>query len=566
MPNRRNQIIHSYVPTGLLVWFLFWLIPHYDHTERIILFAAFVVVPLTLYRVFESANHTPVIFLNILICLIPIGALALAGSFVLSPGTVSGLLAIPWSLVTFWIAALGAVRFAKSSGNLADVSKAIGFLYISVGGIWLVAHQFGFPLLGFQGHIMLLTVNHFHYAGFVTPVLFGFLHDRIEKKSLSSMVVMLGGITPILIALGITYSPILEWLSVVVFTLSLLLYSILVFAYVVPKVTSWTKGLHIVSSGVIWITMALAVTYGFGEWIGQPTISISTMILFHGWGNAVLFSFIGVLAWHATLMDQATAGIPFSRIQGKGKIGASVFADLDVLDPTPQKKPTGLIDDMQAYHSKPCNPNLLDPDIIEFYEHTNDYELHLTPHWSRAFQLPAKVYKTMSQWLEQMNFPLEAETSDLQVKSVILPIQDGKDGRDHVRAWVRTYTKSQKAIYAALYSTHLSEGTRYMNIAFPLPYSQMTSILRLRNGPNDTLLLTSWPHEGTSGDQGVYLVINQKAIRLPINETITVWKDPDSPKGKIEAKHDMWLFGMKFLTLDYSIFKKSQGEDASMPR
>lgn len=103
------------------------------------------------------------------------------------------------------------------------------------------------------------------------------------------------------------------------------------------------------------------------------------MILFHGWGNAVLFSFIGVLAWHATLMDQETARIPFSLIQGKGKIGADVFANLAVLDHAPKHKPTGLVDDMQTYRSARFNPDRIDEDIIRFYEHTDEYELHFVP-------------------------------------------------------------------------------------------------------------------------------------------------------------------------------------------
>ena len=539
------------------LWLIFWFIPLYDQTERIILFAAFVVVPLTLFRVVESATIKPVIFLKIIILLIPIGALSLAGSFSLSPGIISGLLAIPWSFVTFAIAALGVVLFVNSSVNLANLSKAIGFMYISLGGIWLVAHQFAFPLLGFKGQIMLLTVNHFHYAGFVAPVLFGFLHESQQKRAISRIIVILGGISPILIALGMTYSSILEWIAVVTFASSLILYSTLIFIYVLPTARRWTKAFHILSSGVIWITITLAITYGFGEWIGQPTISISTMILFHGWGNAVVFSFIGVLAWHATMMDKASGQIPFSRIQGKGKIGSNVFINLAVLDRKSKQQPTGLIDNMQDYKSKSFNPELLDQDIIDFYEHTKDYELLLTPHWSRSFQLLANVYKLLSQRIEQMNFPLKAETKEQQVQSTILPICDDRDGRRNVRSWVRTYSQSNKAIYAALYSTHVSEHTRYMNIAFPLPFSQMTSILCLHDGSDDKLVLTSWQTEKTSEDQGVYLVYNQQAIRLPINETITVWKEKDSPKGTIEAKHDMWLFGKRFLTLDYHIYKEN---------
>lgn len=556
MPNRLIQIIHSFVPFGMLFWLSLWLIPVYSQTERMILFAACVVVPLTLFRVLENAVKMPLVLLKILIFLIPTGALALAGSFILSPGFESGLLSIPWSLVTFLLAAIGFTLLVKSSGNLADLSTAIGFMYISVGGIWLAAHQMGFGLLGFSGQIMLLTVNHFHYAGFVALILFGLLHSRQSKKSLSSIVILLGGAAPLLIALGMTYSSMLEWVSVIVFAASLLLYSSLVFAYVIPKATRWTKVLHIVSSGAIWVTMTLAVLYGFGEWMGRPTIPISMMIFFHGWGNALLFSFVGILAWHATLMDQATASIPFSRIQGKGKIGSNIFSHLAVLEQSPERIPTGLIDDMKAYRSHTFHPDRLDQDIIDFYERTDDYELLLTPHWSKPFRFFAGAYKALSQWLEQMNFPLDAETNEQQVKSVILPIQDHKDGRNQVRAWVRTYTQTQRAIYAALYSSHLSGRTRYMNIAFPLPYSQMTSILCLRHGPDDTLVLTSWLAEPGTGHQGVYIVLNQKAIRLPINETIKVWKEPGSPKGRIEAKHDMWLFGMRFLTLEYRIFKK----------
>lgn len=557
LPYRLIQVIHSYVPIGMMFWLFSWFIPLFDQTERIILFAAFVVVPLLLFRIFESATEKPVLFIKVFIFLIPLGAIALALSFSLSPGRVAGLLAIPWSLVTFVVAAIGIVLLAKSSANLGDVSKAIGFLYISVGGIWLVAHQFALPLLGFEGQIMLLTVNHFHYAGFVAPVLFGFLYDSGYNKFLSRVVVVLGGIAPILIAIGMTYSSIFEWLSVLVFASSLMLYSVLVFVYVIPNSKRWTKVFHIVSSGVIWITMVLGLTFGYGQWIGQPTISVSTMILFHGWGNAVLFSFIGILAWHATLMDQAAARIPFSFIQVQGKIGANIFTDLDLIDHISGKQPTGLIDDAQVYRSKHFNPEFIHKDIIDFYEHTDDYELLLKPHWSTAFKLPAKIYKIISNWLEQMNFPLTEETKEQLVESRILPIRDEKDGRNNVRAWVRIYTQTNKAIYAALYSSHTTDGMRYMNITFPLPYSQMTSILRLQHGPDGTLILASWSNsnEKAPQDQGVYVAFNQQAIRMPINETITVWKELGSPPGRIEAKHEMWLFGMKFLTLDYHIFK-----------
>ncbi|WP_163536412.1 YndJ family protein [Gracilibacillus sp. YIM 98692] len=553
MPQRLLQVIHSYIPIGLMIWVLTWLAPSYHFTERIILFAVFVVVPLTLFRVMLSFEYIKehVRFIKLLIYLLPIGAFALLFSFAMHPGITAGLFSIPWSLVTFTVAIKG-MALLKRSSTLSEVSKAIGFIYISISGIWLIAYQLSVPLLGFQGEIMLLTVNHFLYSGFVVPILFSYLYENVRSTLLSKTIVFIGTIAPIFIALGMTISPLLEWLFVVLYVGALLSYSVLVMMHIIPTVTSWTKVLHLVSSGIIGITMLLAMIYGYGEWTGNTTIPIQTMVLFHGWGNAILFSFLGVLAWHATIMDRETKSIPFSQIQAKGKIGSNIFSQTNVIDSFTQKPPKGLVDNLDDYKSKHLDPKQLHREIIDFYEHTEDYELLLSPHWSKPFALLAIFYKWISNRLEQMNFPLTAETSEQQVTSRILPIDDKKDGRDYVRAWVRTYTETNKAIYAALYSTHISNQIRYMNIAFPLPFSQMTSILFLEQGNDDSLSLTSWV-KAPNQDQGVYLFIKQKAVRLPINETITVWKDLNKPNGQIEAKHDMWLFGIKFLTLDYSI-------------
>ncbi len=558
MLNRLTQTIHSYVPIGLLIWSCLWFVPEYDQVERILLFAVYVVVPLGLYRVFESGEGQWVPAVKGLVWLIPFGAILLSVSLLLTPGLLAGMLALPWSTVTVLIASIGARALVSGRRTTGGISRAIGFVYVSVAGIWLAAHQFGVSLLGFEGQIMLLTANHFHYAGFAAPLLFGFLHDHRSGGVAASTVVVLGGIAPILIALGMTYSPLIEWASVIVFAASLILYSIVVLVSVAPKAIGWTRWLHILSASTVWVTMALAVLYAFGEWTGQPTVSIPTMVTFHGWGNAVLLSFVGLLAWHSTLMDQGAAAIPFSRIRGNGKIGAAIFDRLGVVDRESGKQPSGLSDSLAEFSSAHCHPELLHPDIALFYEHTDDYELLVTPHWRKLLLPAAKLYKLASERLAQMNFPLQAESSELHISSTIVPIRDERDGRRNVRAWIRTYRKTGTAIYAALYASHTTRGTPYMNIAFPLPYCQMSSILNVQDGPDRSLRLTSWREDSGSGDQGVYLVFQKQAIRLPINETIVVWKQEGSAEGEIQAEHRMWLFGMQFLTLDYAISKKKQ--------
>jgi len=105
-----------------------------------------------------------------------------------------------------------------------------------------------------------------------------------------------------------------------------------------------------------------------------------------------------------------------------------------------------------------------------------------------------------------------------------------------------------------------------MNIAFPLPRGNLASILRLEalpggNGAWNGVLLSTLG----SGDEGVYFANRVLPVRLPLNETIRVWtpgmagipvameRPPNTPVTVV-ARHDLWLFGMQYLTLDYYIF------------
>jgi hypothetical protein len=87
-----------------------------------------------------------------------------------------------------------------------------------------------------------------------------------------------------------------------------------------------------------------------------------------------------------------------------------------------------------------------------------------------------------------------------------------------------------------------------MNIAFPLPFSQMTSVLRIDHERGDGVRLTT-ARKATQDlrcDQGVYLAGLGLTVRLPIDETIDVWMD-----GELRATHTMWICGFHYLTLTY---------------
>jgi len=129
---------------------------------------------------------------------------------------------------------------------------------------------------------------------------------------------------------------------------------------------------------------------------------------------------------------------------------------------------------------------------------------------------------------------------------------------------VRTYKKTGKAMYVAAYGTHTRSAGKCMNIAFPVPGGNITCILRVESMSREDILLTTFPLSNAIRDEGVYFVNRFLPIRLPMQETIRVWAvgtpgiPPDlecwSATATLVARHDVWLFGRKCLTLDYRIF------------
>ena len=93
-----------------------------------------------------------------------------------------------------------------------------------------------------------------------------------------------------------------------------------------------------------------------------------------------------------------------------------------------------------------------------------------------------------------------------------------------------------------------------MNIALPLPYSNMTGVLKVCNKSKD-LIITSKLRENGQGDEGIYLYTRFFTIRLPLAETFIIKENKDQI---LVAKHRMWIFGVKFLEIDYEIKKMEE--------
>ncbi|PLT31017.1 YndJ family protein [Peribacillus deserti] len=434
--------------------------------------------------------------------------------------------------------------FKRGGFYIEETLIDFSLMYLPVGGIWFIVYQMDWSLYGFSSTIALLTAIHFHYSS-LFALLFLSLMGR-ELKNLASLpkwytfISMVFISSPILVAIGITYSRTFEIFSVILFAIGLILYAFFSFRLKSTFIS--------LSSATILFTMFLSILYSF------RTVDIPFMIYFHGIVNAILFTGLGLIGYlrlsPKSHFDMTV--IPFSSIIGDNKIGIDFFERHDLIDMV-QDHPHGMVDEMNMFEHTGFHPSDIHPNIVDFYVNTVSYDMDVQPKWNRLVYPFALLYKRWSMKMEQMNFPTLQDENDTKVNSEMFKIKDEKDGRNNVRAWVRSDKKNQKAIYVAAYSTHQNnKNERFYNVYFPLPFGGMTSVLRINHFSGGGVSLTSLSDKRKDDHNGVYLTILKKKIRLPINETIDVWNED----RVIKAYHISYLFGIPVLQLHYQIKKK----------
>ncbi|WP_207586668.1 hypothetical protein [Halomontanus rarus] len=259
--------------------------------------------------------------------------------------------------------------------------------------------------------------------------------------------------------------------------------------------------------------------------------------------------------------------IPFCPLFARRRVGADWASRSDL---TGEPKP-GEIDDFSIYDRdrdrdrdrNGFDSNAIHPEIRRFYERTADYDLVYETRWHHGFRTGAWLAAFATARLEQLNLPgrsggvrrLESEIA------AVVPAADPRDGAS--RVWTRTDPERGHAVFVAVYATHERDGVTYANVAVPLPWSNLSTVLRpeaMRSSTDaDGVRFTT----RGPGDGGLYLVTPLGAYRLPMSQSFRVWPPGESgaPRAPVDdptlvATHEMWLFGRQFLTIRYGIRRR----------
>jgi hypothetical protein len=108
-----------------------------------------------------------------------------------------------------------------------------------------------------------------------------------------------------LIAVGITLSPLVEIMGVLLLASSLVGLVFVFYRRVLPTLTAPVAKLLLTCAPLaMGVAITLAVIYGIGEYRQRPLLTIPQMVQWHGWLNAVGFVFCGLLGWRLLWLDR----------------------------------------------------------------------------------------------------------------------------------------------------------------------------------------------------------------------------------------------------------------------
>lgn len=310
---------------GFVVWLLLILTVTTDSHEtelihKIVFFAMLVIVPLALSLVPAgdqrgSAGRRSAGLYPLVVMVHPVAAVVTIVSFFFEKGSLSASLSFAWLIFSVLVALFGLTRLAARGVLPAqEASIDAGLLYLSVAGVWLVIYRLGVQPFDYGETIILLTVVHFHFAGFAAPIIAGMVGRmlittnppdtttsatvlNLPSKTYSALVVSIVAAMP-LIAAGITFSPWLGLLGTLLLSAGLVTLAVLTLRRVLPLISSLSARLLLLFAALSSCTaMVLACLYAYSIVAKILILRIPTMAMTHGLLNAFGFTACSLLAW-----------------------------------------------------------------------------------------------------------------------------------------------------------------------------------------------------------------------------------------------------------------------------
>lgn len=261
----------------------------------LVLLGPLVAVPLAIHLVADAPRE------RLLLWAAPLAAAPLLQSFALPPGPEAALWSAPWLVWTVLAAAFGALRLLEDGLRPpSELAMGAAHLFVAVGGVWLTISRWGLVVAGFEEPVPLLTAAHFHFAGFVLPVLAGLAARRAPGPTTRTAAILIVVGMPLLATGIVAAAGGIVWIEpvgVLVVVAAGLLVAVAQVRLVASGGPVLARTLWVVSALSVVAGLTLALSYGVGRHFGLPHPDIAQMVGSHAVLNAVGFALGGLAAW-----------------------------------------------------------------------------------------------------------------------------------------------------------------------------------------------------------------------------------------------------------------------------
>jgi hypothetical protein len=219
----------------------------------------------------------------------------------------------------------------------------------------------------------------------------------------------------------------------------------------------------------------------------------------------------------------------------------------------------GLVPSFEQLRGDAFDPDRLQPQVRDFYEHTTQYAMDV---WTQTY-FPANIglwllVTTISRQVNQLNFPLSPLETAHGLGSEIISMRR-PDGSVRYTGWFRTLGEEARVLYTGFYMTERApHGGPCVKVVFPMPRGNATVVLRPELEPDGSLVLDSSGKR--FGDAGFYRMHARDAERVRVwhvrtlREHFHVYVDA---RGVLRCDHAVRFLGLPVLKLHYKLFKKA---------
>ena len=130
----------------------------------------------------------------------------------------------------------------------------------------------------------------------------------------------------------------------------------------------------------------------------------------------------------------------------------------------------GIVASLDELAGPDLDPDLVDPLVREFYEHTTRFTLDIEPRWRRWVRPGYLLYRTVvARPLGQANLPMNQRETQRGIRSRIDTITLDGSADVAVRGWIRSFADTDEPIYVGIYTTYRHGDRGYVSVGFPLP-------------------------------------------------------------------------------------------------